>query len=44
MPLISQALGKTLLRIFLFMAIAFCLSGPESAGGQATPAKREMRG
>jgi beta-lactamase class A len=25
------------MRIFLFMAIAFCLSGSESAGGQATP-------
>src|ERR1019366_9301824 len=38
MPLVSQALGKSLIRIFLFMAIAFCLSGSEAAGGQATPA------
>src|ERR1035437_651944 len=37
MPLVSQAWGKALMRIFLFMAIAFCLSGSESAGGQATP-------
>jgi beta-lactamase class A len=38
MPLFTRALGKTLLRIFLFMAIAFGLSGSESSGGQATPA------
>jgi len=34
---VSQALGKTLTRIFLFMAIALCLSGCESAGGPGTP-------
>jgi len=33
----SQALGKILPRILLFMAIAFCLSGYESAGGQEPP-------
>jgi beta-lactamase class A len=35
MPPVSQALSKTLMRIFLLMAIAICLSGYESAGGQA---------
>jgi beta-lactamase class A len=34
MPPVSQALSKTLIRIYLFMAIAICLSGYDSAGGQ----------
>src|ERR1035438_3499634 len=38
MPLVSQAWGKNLIRTFLFMAIALCLSGCESTGGRATPA------
>jgi len=38
MPAVSQGIGTTLMRIFLLMAIAFCLSGSESAGGQGTPA------
>jgi beta-lactamase class A len=37
MPFISKALGKPRLRIFWLMAIAFCLSGSESTGGQGTP-------
>ena len=36
MPPVSQALSKTLIRIYLLMAIAICLSSYESAGGQAT--------
>src|ERR1035441_9978012 len=38
MPLVSQATAKTLMGIFLLMAIAFCLSGSEAAGGPATAA------
>src|ERR1035437_9412653 len=34
MPPVSQALSKTLIRIYLLMAIAICLSGYDSAGGQ----------
>src|ERR1035437_27999 len=34
MPRVSQALSKTLMRLYLLMAIAICLSGYESAGGQ----------
>ena len=34
MPPVSRALSKTLIRIYLLMAIAICLFGYESAGGQ----------
>ena len=37
MPLVPQALSKTLIRIYLLMAIAICPTGYESAGGQAPP-------
>jgi beta-lactamase class A len=37
MPPVSQALSKTLIRIYLLMAIAICLSAYESAGGQTPP-------
>jgi len=37
MPAVSQGVGKTLMRIYLLMATAFCLSGNELAGGQGTP-------
>lgn len=37
MRVVSRRIGKALMRIFLPMMIAFCLSGYESAGGQEAP-------